>query len=137
MKQKSCEAQMDAAKGHFLAKHVRVVFILLGIAALVLKKPYSGPLQEVVWAYGGNVAVSFSMYFLMTFLAPTARTRRLLSASLALLVVQLFEASDGFGFMGNVYDPVDFVANAIGVGLAWVVDVAASRISSRTLGKAS
>jgi hypothetical protein len=45
------------------------------------------------------------------------------TTGLALLVVQLFEATDGFGVMGNVYDRVDFVANTVGVGLALVVDL--------------
>lgn len=109
---------------HFLAKSIRVALILLGFVALVLKPHYNGPLREVVWSYGGNAAVSFSFYFLMTFLGVIARSRRLLSAGLALLVVQLFEATDGFGVMSNVYDPIDFVANAVGIGLALVVDMA-------------
>lgn len=123
---------MRGAKGPFLAKCIRIVLILLGIAALVLKPHYSGSLREVVWSYGGNTAVSFSVYFLMTFLPVTARSRsRLLSAGLALLVVQLFEATDGFGVMSNVVDSIDFFANAVGVGLALAVDTAASQIISQ------
>jgi hypothetical protein len=48
--------------------------------------------------------------------------RRPFAAGLALTVVELFEAFDGFGVMTNMYDPFDFFANALGVGLAVVVD---------------
>ena len=45
-------------------------------------------------------------------------------------LVELFEAFDGFGVMTNTYDPFDFVANALGVGLALVVDTT-SRFRAR------
>ena len=108
-----------------------IAFILLGVAALVLKRHYAGPFSEAVWGYGGNVAVSFAVYFLMTLPPLTARSRRLIAAGLALLVVEMFEATDGFGFMSNVYDPLDFAANVVGVGLALTVDTVLSRISTR------
>ena len=37
-------------------------------------------------------------------------------------MVELFEAFDGFGMMVNTHDPFDFIANALGVALALVVD---------------
>jgi hypothetical protein len=100
-----------------------VVFALLGAAALVLKRHYSGPGEELVLDYGGNVAASFAVYFIVTLLFLAARFRILLTTGLALLVVELFEATDGFGVMGNVYDSADFAANAAGVGLALAADV--------------
>ena len=42
-------------------------------------------------------------------------------------MVEAFEATNGFGVMANTYDAVDFVANAAGVGVAVVIDVASSR----------
>jgi hypothetical protein len=105
------------------AKIRSVVFSLLGVAALVFKRHYAGPWEEFVLDYGGNVAASFAVYFIVAPLLFTARFRTLLTTGLALLVVQLFEATDGFGVMGNVYDRVDFVANTVGVGLALVVDL--------------
>lgn len=44
------------------------------------------------------------------------------TAGMALLVAELFEATNGFGVMTNVYDPFDFAANAVGVGLALGLD---------------
>ena len=56
---------------------------------------------------------------------------RLIAASLTLLAVEIFEATNGFGVMENVYDPADFVANAAGVGLAVIVDIATGRVLQR------
>jgi hypothetical protein len=60
-----------------------------------------------------------------------SRCRKLLTAGLALTVVELFEATNGFGVMTNVYDPVDFAANAVGVALALAVDSVTERIGHR------
>jgi hypothetical protein len=99
-----------------------VFFVLLGAAALVLKRHYSGPFVEIISSYGGNVSASFAVYFVVRILTSGWRYGRLVAAGIALLVVELFEATNGFGVMTNVYDPVDFVANAVGVGLALVLD---------------
>jgi hypothetical protein len=56
------------------------------------------------------------------------RFNRLIVAGLALLVVELFEATNGFGVMTNTYDPLDFLANAVGVALAVGADVVSTRI---------
>ncbi len=90
-----------------------------------MKSHYSGPLAEIVHNYGGNVAASFAVYFMIRIVALNRKYGRLLSASVALLAVGLFEATDGFWVMTNVYDPVDFVGNALGVGVAFLVDTVA------------
>ncbi len=90
-----------------------------------MKSHYSGPLAELVHNYGGNASASFAVYFMIRIVVVNRKYERLLSASVALLVVCLFEATDGFWVMTNVYDPVDFVANALGVGVAFVVETVA------------
>jgi hypothetical protein len=104
------------------SKAGNVLFILLGVAALVLKRHYSGPFVEIVYSYGGNTSASFAVYFMVGILTSGWRYGRLVTASIALLIVELFEATNGFGVMTNVYDPADFVANAFGVGLALVLN---------------
>jgi hypothetical protein len=47
------------------------------------------------------------------------------------VVVELFEASNGFGVMTNVYDQVDFAANVVGIALALTVDIVTSGTSRR------
>lgn len=107
------------------SKACNVFFVLLGVAALVLKRHYSGPFVEIIHSYSGNVSASFSVYFLVRILTSDRRCGRLTAASIALLVVALFEATNGFGVMTNVYDSVDFMANAVGVVLALVLDTLA------------
>ncbi len=118
-----------------------VLFVIIGVAALVLRGRYSGPGHDLVHSYGGNVAVSFAAYFwaliatspfAARFLADPARREqrlnlksslpRMLAAGLALVVVQLFELLDGFGVMTNVYDPFDLVANTAGTAIAFALD---------------
>jgi hypothetical protein len=107
------------------AKMVRrcVLFVLVGVAVLVLKSHYHGPLAPLFHDYGGNVAASFAVYFLATLATFRQGKGRWFAAASALLVVELFEIADGFGVMANVFDPLDLLANAMGIGLAFVVDL--------------
>ena len=109
-----------------------VFFVLLGVAALVLKRHYSGPFVEIVYSYGGNISASLAVYFVVRIITSSWRYGRLMTAGIALLVVELFEATNGFDVMTNVYDQTDFAANAVGIVLALVIDTMASGISSRT-----
>lgn len=108
------------------AKARNVLFVLVGVAALLAKGRYSGPFVDIVHDYGGNASASFAAYFIIGIVTSNRRHGRLLTAGIALLVVELFEATNGFGVMANVYDPADFAANGVGVGLALVVDSLAS-----------
>lgn len=46
----------------------------------------------------------------------------------ALFMVESFELTNGFGIMTDVYDPFDYLANALGVALAYFVDVVSARV---------
>ena len=105
-----------------------VIFALIGASALALKRLYGGPLAEVVYAYGGNCVVSFALYFAALSAARGYPRFRLVAATATLLAVTAFEITDGFGFMANVYDPLDLLANAAGVGLALAVDLLSTRL---------
>jgi hypothetical protein len=108
-----------------------VAMALLGAAVLVLVPAYGGPFADLIGAYAGNVAVSFALYFAALNASARFRWPRLLAASATLLAVELFEATDGFGVMANTFDLLDFVANAAGVGLAFVVDIATTPFLAR------
>src|SRR5512136_559950 len=110
------------------AKARNVFFVLVGIVGLVLKGHYSGPYREAVHSYGGNIAASFAVYYVVALLPLPPRFGKLLTAGLALAVVELFEASNGFGVMTNVYDPVDFGASAVGIALALAAGIVTSGI---------
>jgi hypothetical protein len=108
-----------------------VLFVLLGVAALVLKPSFAGPSAGIIHRWGGNLAVSFACYFLANIPPVRTRHRKLVAAASALVAVQAFEATNGFGFMSNVYDPIDYAANALGVGLALMIDAALGGFSGR------
>ncbi len=129
----------DAKRQLPAARARNVLLVMIGVGGLVLKGRYSGPGQELVHSYGGNVAASFAAYFwarLATapfaarFMADRARRwqrlgpklPRLLAAGLALVIVQLFELLDGFGVMTNVYDRFDLLANTAGIAIAFALD---------------
>jgi hypothetical protein len=112
-----------------------VCFVLLGVGALVLKARYSGPFTEAIHNWGGNVSVSFAVYFVFASSILGRRCGRLVSAAMALLVVLLFEVTNGFGVMTNVYDPIDFAANLAGVGVAGATDIGASNWARRRSGR--
>jgi len=107
-----------------------IVFVLLGVAVLLLNRQYAGPLDEVVHAYAGNVSVSFVLYFLFTNLRFPTRIRRLVATVVAFAAVELFEAFDGFGVMANTYDPIDFLVNPIGIALGLWLDTKLGTVRS-------
>jgi threonine/homoserine efflux transporter RhtA len=119
-----------------------VLFVLLGVGGLVLKGQYSGPADDLVHSYGGNVAASFAVYFLAKRVTARSNVPRASAAALAFAVVQLFEVLDGFGLMENVYDRLDLAANTAGIVFAITLDVVVTRMSgqvgtSRRIGRGS
>ena len=112
-----------------------VVFILCGVAVLVLKSSYAGPYPELVHSYLGNFSVSFAVYFLCVnavlladpLLRLSGSQRRSAAAVLAFAVVALFEETNGFGVMSNTYDPLDHLANAAGIAFAVLADAATAK----------
>ena len=107
-----------------------VAMVFLGVAALVSKPCYRGPLRPLVWSYLGNISASFAVYFVATLTAWHFPRPRLVAGIAALAVVESFELLDGFGIMANTYDPGDLLANAVGVGVAWAVAALADRRST-------
>jgi len=105
-----------------------ILFVLIGVAVFLLKHQYAGPLDGVVHAYAGNVSASFALYFVFTNLQLPARIRRFVAALIVFAAVESFEAFDGFGLMANTYDPVDFLANLIGIALGYLLDTKLGKV---------
>jgi hypothetical protein len=112
-------------------KSRNTVLAVAGAAVLVLKNRYSGPLDQLVCSYAGNCTVSFALYFAAVSGTLGIRRPRLAATLLTLFAVSVFELSDGFGFIENVYDPLDLIANAAGIGLAVLVDLLTSWLMNR------
>jgi hypothetical protein len=104
-----------------------VAMVLVGVAALLSKSWLSDSTGSLARDYLGNVAASFAVYFLVA-IAAAPRLGRLWIAAAALVIVEAFELTDGFGVMMNTYDPFDYLANALGVALACGVDFISARL---------
>ena len=99
-----------------------VLFILLGISVLLLKQVYNGPGLEIIKSYSGNLSISFAVYFLICFSSDHWKQNKLITAIISLMIVELFEITNGFGIMKNVFDIFDLFVNLIGVISALVLD---------------
>ena len=99
-----------------------VLFVLLGISVLLLKQVYNGPGLEIVQSYSGNLSISFAVYFLICFSSDHWKQNKLITAIISLTIVELFEITNGFGIMKNVFDIFDLFVNLIGVISALVLD---------------
>ena len=100
-----------------------LLMVLAGVACLLSKRWFAESFGNLAFSYVGNLSASFAVYFIVS-IAATPKLTRIMITGLALLIVQLFELTDGFGVMTNVYDPFDYLANALGISLAYCVDVA-------------
>jgi hypothetical protein len=104
-----------------------LLMVFAGVICLLLKRWFAKYFGDLAFSYVGNLSASFAVYFLLS-IAPIPKLTRVRIAALALLVVESFELTNGFGIMTNVYDPFDYLANAIGIGLAICVDAGLSRV---------
>ena len=109
----------------------QVVMVLIGVVGLVTKRNMGGWFGDLAWSYWGNITASFSVFFVVGLVPHFRKPGRLGTAAIALVVVELFELTDGFGVMSNVYDTLDLVANAAGIGIALAADVLLTRIIAR------
>ena len=110
-----------------------LIFIFLGVLVLLFKRYYTGPCAELFYRHGSNFAVSFAVYFIAQLGFYSLPYPRLVSAAGALLAVELFELTNGFGVMLDFYDPWDYFANALGVGLALGIDLLINRSRKKNL----
>jgi len=104
-----------------------VTLVLVGVAGLLSKSWFRDSIGSLANAYLGNVAASFAVFFIVA-LAGVPRLHRIWIAAVALAIVEAFELTNGFGVMTNVYDPFDYLANSLGIVLAYCADLASARI---------
>jgi glycopeptide antibiotics resistance protein len=108
-----------------------VLFILFGVLVLLLKQIYNGPALEIVKSYSGNLSISFAVYFLLCFSSDHWKQNKFITAIISLIIVELFEITNGFGIMTNTYDIIDLFANLIGIILALAVDQLLTKNNSK------
>jgi len=108
-----------------------VLFILFGVLVLLLKQIYNGPALEIVKSYSGNLSISFAVYFLLCLSSDHWKQNKFITAIISLIIVELFEITNGFGIMTNTYDIIDLFANLIGIILALAVDQLLTKNNSK------
>jgi glycopeptide antibiotics resistance protein len=108
-----------------------VLFILFGVLVLLLKQIYNGLALEIVKSYSGNLSISFAVYFLLCFSSDHWKQNKFITAIISLIIVELFEITNGFGIMTNTYDIIDLFANLIGIILALAVDQLLTKNNSK------
>jgi hypothetical protein len=107
-----------------------VTLVLIGVLVLLLKGYYAGPSSELIHSYLGNLSISFSLYFLTSINAEIWGNNKLINAIIPLIVVELFEVTNGFGIMKNVFDIYDLIANLFGIIIALGVEFSIDKIAS-------
>ncbi len=109
----------------------QVAMVLLGVVGLVTKRHWAGVFGDLIWSYWGNITASFSVFFIVGLVPRFRKLGMIATAAIALLVVELFELTDGFGVMSNVYDTMDLIANVAGVGIALAADTVLTKLGER------
>jgi hypothetical protein len=106
------------------------LMILIGVIGLLLKKWIADSVPDFVYAYMGNFTVSYAIYFLINNAVDNRfnRFNRFITALIALAIVESFEFTNGYGVMTNVYDVIDYLANALGIAFAFIVDIVSTRM---------
>jgi putative flippase GtrA len=107
-----------------------ILLELVGVAALLAKSWFKNSIGTLGHSYLGNLGASFAVYNLVAF-AASPWLNRFWIAVISLSIVELFELTNGFGVMTNVYDPFDYLANLLGIALAFLVDFVLSRLIRR------
>ena len=107
-----------------------VIFIC--VIVLLSKRYYTGPYLELVHSYLGNISISFAVYFILGFSSDRWKNNNFITAFIALLVVELFEITNGFGIMRNVFDYFDLIANILGVVLALTLNSLLDRLRTQS-----
>jgi hypothetical protein len=109
---------------------LKVILIILAISAFILKSQYQGPYQELVVNYGSNILISFVIYLLLSLYAEINDINRFIVFIIALTIVELFEVTNGYGFIKNIYSSLDLLANFIGIMLAAFLDLSIKKLST-------
>jgi hypothetical protein len=112
-----------------LRLHIRnVAMVIIGVVALLSKSWFRESLGSLAYAYIGNLSASFAVFFIVA-IAAAPKLHRIWIAAMAIAIVDAFELTDGFGVMTNVYDPFDYLANGLGVALAFCADLVLARFT--------
>lgn len=104
-----------------------ILYIAIGTGGLLFSRHYSGPMGDFFHCHGANVSISFALYYLSKSFRLPLNDNKLMNAAYAMVVVSAQEAPQGIGLYPGAYDPLDFLADAAGIGFALGADISRSR----------
>ena len=100
-----------------------LVCIAIGVVGLLFCRHYSGPAAGILHSHGANVAFSFGAYFILRLFRLPLIERKSINAAYTLVGVSAQEVAQALNLYPGTFDPFDFLANAVGICGAWVVDM--------------
>jgi hypothetical protein len=86
-------------------------------------KEYAGPMENLVHGYAHDVTLPFGFYFFNKMIGSPLGKNKWINAACVFLGCSTFEAAQGLGLYHGTFDPKDFLAYAVGAGLAIAVDI--------------
>jgi len=98
--------------------------VALGVLGLLLCRHYTGPGAALLHAHGANLTFSFGAFYILKLTRLPRVERGRVCAAYALTGVCAQEIAQGLSLYPGVFDPLDFVANAAGIALAWTLAAA-------------
>lgn len=104
-------------------KTKKLICIAIGVAGLLFCGQYAGPGAGFLHSHGANVTFSFGAYFILSLCRLPLIERKPINAAYTFLGVSVQEVAQGLELYPGIFDPLDFLANAVGVCCAWVADV--------------
>jgi hypothetical protein len=85
-------------------------------------KEYHGVMENAVHGYAHDVTLPFGVYFFNKLIGSFLGKNEYLNAAYVFLGCSAFEVAQGLGLYHGSFDPKDFLAYAVGTGLAVAVD---------------
>jgi hypothetical protein len=104
-------------------KTQNLLCVAMGVAGLLFSRTYSGPMAAILHGYGANVTFSFGAYFILKFFRLPLKKKMHMNAAYTLIGVSAQEVAQAMALYPGTFDALDFLANAVGIGVAWGVDV--------------
>jgi hypothetical protein len=99
-----------------------IALLAISVVGILLVSFYSGTFSAFVQAYGANVFFGLGMYFLLQLFKIPDIDRMSTNAVYALVFTGAQEMAQFIGLNPGVFDPLDFLANGVGILLAMAID---------------
>jgi hypothetical protein len=110
-----------------------IVCLVISVVGILLVSFYSGNYSEFVQSYGANVLFGFGMYFLVQLFKIPDIERIPTNGVYAMFFAGAQEMAQFVKISPGVWDPMDFVANGVGIivamGLDWLFRLKAKKVA--------